>query len=648
MKQCVYVVWFYFFTIGVVKSEQPPVDSLKNELDQSKKVEDKIDIYNALCRYYWYQSLDSSVYYCDLAYQLSQSTGYKLGEAVAIYKKGVIERIHGNYLLAAGHYVESLRLSKEHGFDYYVAANYNALGVLYKVTGEWNKALEYFRHALNVTESDSRSRSSIFNNIGEIFLNQGIYDSALYYCQKSAELRNESANISSKIKTLVNLGEIWRQLEELDSSKHYFNQSADLAHSIDDELNQAKAYLGLAKIAVESKNYMRAVEYTQVAKSITTKIGAQQEYLECLKILTDSYKGLEKYKIALDYFQEYSDLKAILINNEKAKEINLLQLRNAEILNESLQNKMELQEAALRDGRNRNILIAVGAFILLVLAILFFTLFRIRRSVSEKLVENNHEITKQNEKLNVLNKDIDARNRAIKIQNSALTKANELKSKLISILSHDLRSPINSLSALLPLLESSSVSQDEFKEMLPELRNRINLTQDFLNTLLFWAKTQIQEDSVEIEELNVKSLVDDTIDLMQPQFKSKKLQVVNEIKNNFTVETDRAILLVIIKNLLSNAIKFSHEGGAIKLFNNGQGVKQLCVQDFGVGMSENTRSDVFKFNFGQSQLGTKGERGTGIGLSFAKELMHKINGDIEVASVEGEGSTFCLSFDIQK
>ncbi len=645
MKRYYYVVWLYFISVGIVSAKQPPVDSLKVALEKSSAIEDKIDIYNALCRYYWYQSLDSSSYYCNLAQKLSITHGYILGEAVARYKKGVIERIKGNYLKAAKHYVESLRISKENGFDYYVAANYNALGVLYKVTEEWDDALNYFFHALEVSETNPRSQSSIYNNIGEIYLNQGKYDSALHYCQISAKLRESSPNPSNRIKTYINLGEIYQQLVMLDSATYYFDHSAALALSIDDELNQAKAYLGLAKVASGKKKFLRSVEYAQVAKSITTKIGAQQEYLQSLELLASSYKSLNQYKIALDYFQEYSDLKALLINNAKAKEINLLQLRNAEIWNESLQSKLELQEADLRAERNRNILMIVGVLILLVLSILFFILFRVKRSVSRKLRANYAEISEQNNRLNNLNKDVDSRNRAIEMQNAALTKANQLKSKLISILSHDLRSPINSLSALFPLLESSSVSPEEFQKVLPELKNRVNVTQDFLNTLLYWAKTQIQEDSIEVEEVNIKSLIDDTIDLMRPQLEAKKLQITNSIDSVFTISTDKAILMVIIKNLMSNAIKFSQEGGEIKAFLADEKRKLICIQDYGIGISEELRKSIFDFNFGQTRPGTNGEVGTGIGLSFVKELMHKINGDIEVESVKDEGSTFCLYFD---
>lgn len=647
MKWFCYVVWFYILLSVAAKAAQPPVDSLKAVLDVSKSIEVKIDVYNALCRYYWYQSLDSSAYYCDQALTLAKLHKYLQGEAVAQYEKGVIERIRGNYLKAAEFYVESLRLCKENGLDYYVAANYNALGVLYKITGEWNEALSYFYHALDVSSQDDRSKGSIFNNIGEIYLKQERYDSALHYCQLSAQIREDSPNLSNKIKTYINLGEIYRKLSQIDSSKYYFTNSVNLAVQISDELNHAKAYLGLAKIEMESGKFMRAIEYTQVAKSITTKIGAQQEYLQSLKMLTECYRELGKYKIALDYFQEYADLKALLINDEKAREINLLQLRNSEILNESLQNKMDLQAAALQAERNRSIMMVIGVSVLLVLAILFFILFRIKRSVSRKLSANNAEITAQNLKLNKLNDNIDARNRAIRIQNTALTRANDLKSKLISILSHDLRSPINSLSALLPLFEASAVSQEEFQKMMPELRHRVDVTQNFLNTLLYWAKTQIQEDSIEIEQVDVKSLIDETLSLMEPQFERKKLKVINEVPDEVILQTDRTILLVVLKNLISNAIKFSNEGGEIKIYYSKGIENKLCIQDHGVGMTEETAAGIFEFNFSNSKVGTKGETGTGIGLSFAKELMHKIKGDIEVASEYNKGSTFCLSFSSQ-
>lgn len=114
------------------------------------------------------------------------------------------------------------------------------------------------------------------------------------------------------------------------------------------------------------------------------------------------------------------------------------------------------------------------------------------------------------------------------------------------------------------------------------------------------------------------------------------------------IYADQNMLSIILRNLITNAIKYSIVGGDIIV--SARKVKKhsiISVTDFGIGMDNQRLQRLFKSDFIESKKGTKGEKGTGIGLSLCKEFVEKHGGSIKVESEINKGSVFTISFPIQ-
>lgn len=230
----------------------------------------------------------------------------------------------------------------------------------------------------------------------------------------------------------------------------------------------------------------------------------------------------------------------------------------------------------------------------------------------------------------------------IEEQKEELKRLNGIKDKLLSIISHDLRGPINSFEGILMLLGSNALSEEETRHLVGKLGNDVGRIKDLLENLLNWAKSQMQGIHPKPVKLRLYNLVDDNINLMSSRMQQKELVVRNEVPESFLALADLDMVKLIIRNLLSNAVKFTKEGGEI-LFSateEGQDVV-LAVQDSGEGIATEDQQRLFDIATHYTKSGTQLEIGSGLGLLLCKEFALKNNGDIWVSdSSKEKGTTF--------
>lgn len=230
----------------------------------------------------------------------------------------------------------------------------------------------------------------------------------------------------------------------------------------------------------------------------------------------------------------------------------------------------------------------------------------------------------------------------IEEQKEELKRLNSIKDKLLSIISHDLRGPINSFEGILMLLSSNGLSEVETRHLVGKLGNDVGRIKDLLENLLNWAKSQMQGIHPKPVKLRLYNLVDDNINLITSKILQKGLTVRNEVPENALALADLDMVKLIIRNLLSNAIKFTEDGGEI-VFR--AAVEQedviLAISDSGEGIIEEDQRRLFDITTHYTRTGTHLEIGSGLGLLLCKEFAVKNNGDIWVSnSNKEEGTTF--------
>ena len=221
-----------------------------------------------------------------------------------------------------------------------------------------------------------------------------------------------------------------------------------------------------------------------------------------------------------------------------------------------------------------------------------------------------------------------------------LERLNQVKDKFFSIISHDLRSPINALAGLLDLLDKGAVSAEELPKHIRELKVRFNHTRTLLNNLLDWTLLQMDKLNLQAGKIDIHHIVEENIQLLT-SVQNKDIAIVNEVPRDSIGFADSNTINLVIRNLMTNAIKFTNDGGRVIIGAEEKPSEWLVsVRDNGVGMNGDVLKMLFDKTAPYTTRGTANEKGTGLGLILCKEFIEKNGGKIWVDSAESKGSTF--------
>ena len=225
-----------------------------------------------------------------------------------------------------------------------------------------------------------------------------------------------------------------------------------------------------------------------------------------------------------------------------------------------------------------------------------------------------------------------------------LTSANKVKEKLLSIVSHDIKSPLNSLRGILSMYTQKIITPEEFKYHSKRIEDDLTKTSLLLDNILFWTANQLRGAKPRFEKIDLHDIVQENIELFETIASTKKLSLKNHAIKSHLVNFDRNILNLTLRNLISNAIKFSHAGDDVIIHSEvTEKASLIKVIDFGVGMSKEVLKTLQGSQTTKSSEGTNKEKGSGLGLSFCREYLQTAGGELEIDSTPGKGSTLTIS-----
>ncbi len=238
----------------------------------------------------------------------------------------------------------------------------------------------------------------------------------------------------------------------------------------------------------------------------------------------------------------------------------------------------------------------------------------------------------------------------IEAQSDKLQEANDMKDKLFSIIAHDLRSPINSLSGLLQLAENGTLTKLEFNKFIPELSQNVNANRQLLTNLLHWSKNQLRNEEFNPVNFDVWELIRQNVALYQTRAAEKNVSLeAQETPDIYMVCADKGMIDLVIRNLVANAVKFTKACGQISVWAEEEDENRISVhvKDDGEGISQENIKKIFGSKM-FSTRGTDNEKGTGLGLKLCKEFVNKNGGEIHLESEEGKGSEFYFTIPKSK
>jgi CheY-like chemotaxis protein len=233
-----------------------------------------------------------------------------------------------------------------------------------------------------------------------------------------------------------------------------------------------------------------------------------------------------------------------------------------------------------------------------------------------------------------------------------LKELDKLKDEFLSVCSHDLRSPMNSILGFADILLRQGAFTAEQQDMLRMIRSSGQQLLELINDILDLGRAQAHKETMEFTPLDAAELLGQCAGSFRPQAEQKKLNL--RFLNNAGVlgapiSGNRAALTRVITNLISNAIKFTPEGGRIDLRVSRDFAAKLVVlecSDSGIGIPPDMLPKLFNRFSKASRSGTQGEAGTGLGLVITRELIEAHGGKLLITSREGQGSTFTIQLPL--
>jgi signal transduction histidine kinase len=246
-----------------------------------------------------------------------------------------------------------------------------------------------------------------------------------------------------------------------------------------------------------------------------------------------------------------------------------------------------------------------------------------------------------------LEQKVKDRTKALESANNKLKQIDQKKTEFLSVVSHDLRTPLTSIKAFTEILMDEKVIVNKSARKHLEIINAESdrLTR-LISDLLKLSRIQLGKETFHIKKLDIAQTARKVIDSISPLLKKKDLRIREKIPGNLPpINCDQDKLIQVLHNILGNAIKFSRSHSNIQVSvqaikNNKNGKVEFCIADEGIGIAKENLDKIFlKFKKAEESLEDY-PSGTGLGLAISKEIVHRLGGHIWVESTLGKGSTF--------
>jgi len=662
---CLVSIAFLFILPGIAQHKkrdeiQGLIESLRSSEEFAETDSAHIDLLNDLGKELRFYAVDSLLILSEEALSLSKKAEYVRGQSRSYLGMGNYYSDKGTRVAAINNYTKALILAKN-SEDYALTLRImNNLASEYAYKGDYARALNMYLEGIEMAEEKGEKEMlSIMNeNIAGLYASQKDFNQALDFYKKVKKLNDEIADDVNSAESISNLASLYAEMGKLDYAMfsinraiaifedhkvldwlayayeikgkvylkqdkfqwalYWYRQGELLHESLEDDRGKIDLYNGMAEAYFGQRKDSLSQKYAMDAFDISNRIKFLEGTQKCAKTLYNINKNKKEFEKALAFHEIYQALTDTLHRNENKKSLTLLKTRA-----EYDQQKVALIEENQKALAKQRGLIYAGIIVMVIFAIITFFIKR-----AEKIQKR-------------LNKELQAKKEKLEIQEAALTDSNETKTKLFSIIGHDLRGPIGALQGLLQMFTDGEMNKSEFFEFIPKLKNDIDHIYFTLNNLLSWGNSQMNGSKIKPSVVTLESLVDENINLLSEVADAKSIKIVSELTGNTLVWSDSNQIDIVVRNLISNALKFTPDNGMITIkAREKDDLWEVSVRDTGVGMDKVTVEKLFKKNANITTYGTNNEKGTGLGLSLCKEMIEKNGGSIWVESTLRKGSTF--------
>lgn len=504
-------------------------------------------------------------------------------------------------------------------------------GKLESAMGEPEEAFENFENALKyaVMLDEPLLKAEALYQLGLLNTKLGKYDEALKRHKTSLMIRRQVNDRKNEAVSLNAIGELYHLKGNDEKSIANHVVALEIRTQLKDQEGLAQSFNNVGQLYYQQKNYERAIANLNLGLAAARESASQNHMRKSYEYLSLCYRETGDYKSSLENREHYVMISE-LIENEKNQQ-RVIETQNRYVI-ERKENEIDQLESIRRqredqlseERRLRYFLYAMLAAGIII-AVLVTWLYVLKRRSNRLLKQTNEKVSHQNLQLQELN---------------------ATKDKFFSIISHDLKGPLNSLTSFSSLLinHTDSLSKDEIRMLAGDLDKSLKNLFDLLENLLEWSRSQTGSIEFKPERFDLHALLGQNCELLGHQGKIKNIVIHGVPNEPLVVWAHRHSVNTVIRNLISNAIKFTPPGGSINVqTSHDREHVTVSVSDTGVGMSPEVVGKLFRIDSKISTKGTANEKGTGLGLILCRDFVEKNAGRIWVESEPGKGTTFYFS-----
>lgn len=605
----------YFVCIGQASAQNyATLKALQDELQTCQNPAACARVHIRLLKEYEVFNVEKSLFHGQKAWEEAAKDSAKQEMAEAAYRLGAVYQFDDkDKVMATEWYLRALQLSEQTGDSIQLTDCYYNLGLLMSETGNPAKAFQYFNAAIEIANWRKDATMMVMAEVAYGNHLKDPKEQIVHYLKAlkaSERLENDSASLAQAWSTM---GAYYWRTKDYKSASIWYEKVFQFLHGL--PLDSKEHYLLelYATACLRTGRYDESIQVAGRIARLNNDPNSSDWYaLEGLKLLAEGYYYNNYDSLAFWTIMQYAEKKDTLheqLNNSRAQRN--VQMLETEYESHRQERAMELLQAKNDHERSVAYLLVFG---LIICGFLLAYLFR------KTQIEHN--------------------------QNKQLARLNQTKDKILSIISHDVRSPIQALQNIIALFEQGIATKEDVHTVTKQVSASVQSMAQGLDNLFYWAQSQQQELKSFPESFNLTELVITIVDLFSERLLKKEITVEHNLREPIFIYADILHTRLIVSNVLVNAIKFSPAKAIIKIHfsfdHAGNGI--LSVADSGKGIPEEDIVKIFDPAIRYTRPGTAGEPGSGLGLSLTRDLLHLDNNEITIISSPKKGTIINILF----
>lgn len=488
-----------------------------------------------------------------------------------------------------------------------LAASYLNMGNLYHLMRDDSFAVVMYRKGLETlrpfSEEEPSLRGTLLRSLGGAYAEMNRPQEAMQVLREALAIETERADTARLAITLSSMGLVCMSTGETDKAKQYFLQALDGAQRTRNPVGMIYCLSYLGEVEQKQGHMAEAAAYHKQADEMARELGITELEMKACGQLYGIYRTSNP-ALALSYLERNKALGDSLYRVEAEAQYKAFRV---EYETSEKEHRIAMQNEELQRRNLQRWLLALG--IVACLAVLFV---------------------------------VDRYRRLVRRRNRELRAMNATKDKLFSVISHDLKSPaVAQKMAMEEILANfEDYDSDTLTRYLSLFYRASEAQVDLLHNLLNWAHTQTDRITYDPTRFDLRDVMSEAMGLYIMSAENKEIALATDFTDApCPVNADRQMIHTVVRNLVNNALKFSSAGSEVRLIVTRAGSTVAAfVRDTGQGMTEAQIHSILHTDALQSTPGTRGEKGSGLGLNICRELLRRNGSRLILRSRPGEGT----------